>query len=556
MTRQIVVEAVRGVPMRVFAERPRSLVEVADIVRVRTAREFIVCGERRVTDHELLGDAARVAANLRARGLERGERVAILAANSIEWATAFWGVVLAGGVVAALNGWWKGGEILYALGHCAPRFLIADAPRLERLITDATPDQPAALDAVFVVDGTESVSAPALPSGAKVESFTQLLDDAAGFSPESSAEDDPVAIFYTSGTTGRPKGAIATHRSWIAAVQCLRHLAEQAVAGGLASGGSDDREPEATLATLPLFHVSGCQSTLVSNLVAGTRTILLDGRFDPERVLALIEAEGITRWSAVPTMVSRVCRHPDRDRFDLGSMRTVSYGGSPAPPELPGLVRATFPNVRSVANAYGLTESGTIIAVNSGADFDRRPDSVGRPFPLIEVRIGDDAPPGAVGEIQLRGPMIMPGYWDDPGASAEILSRDGWLSTGDLGHLDADGYLYVTDRAKDMIIRGGENVYPAEIEQRLGEHPDVIEAAVVGLPDPDLGESVKAIVRLVPGSTVSDEELSAFVGDALAAFKVPVVWARTAEPLPRNATGKLLKNVLRGVGDGAFDEVL
>jgi long-chain acyl-CoA synthetase len=218
-------------------------------------------------------------------------------------------------------------------------------------------------------------------------------------------------------------------------------------------------------------------------------------------------------------------------------------------------VRATFPNVRSVGNAYGLTESGTIIAVNSGADFERKPDAVGRPFPIIEVRIAD-SPAGTPGEILLRGPMIMPGYWADPEATAEILDAEGWLHTGDMGRVDDEGFLYVTDRAKDMIIRGGENVYPAEIEQRLGEHPDVVEAAVVAVPDPDLGEAVKAVVRLVPGSTVTDAQLGEFVGAALASFKVPAQWVRVDGPLPRNAAGKLLKNALRGDGEVSFDEVL
>jgi long-chain acyl-CoA synthetase len=550
VTTPIVVEQVRGVPMRVFAQRPRSLVEVAALVRTRPASEYLVCGDRRVTDHELLDDAGTVAANLRDRGLSRGDRVAILAGNSIEWATAFWGVVLAGGVVAALNGWWKGPEVQYSLGHCTPRFLIADERGFERLAGVAGSASLGALDGAFAIapSGSAGHAGSLLP--AHVQPFSHLLEPASAEPELTGSEDDPVAIFYTSGTPGRPKGALATHRSWIAAVQCLRYLASQA------TPAPEERAPDVTLATLPLFHVSGCQSALVAGLVAGARTIMLDGRFDPERVLGLIEAEHVTRWSAVPTMVSRVCRYSDRHRFQRDSMRSISYGGSPAPPELPDLVRETFPNVRSLANAYGLTESGTIIAVNSGADFEERPGSVGRPFPVIEVRIGDGQPTGTLGEIHLRGPMIMPGYWDDPAATAEVISADGWLRTGDLGHLDGDGFLYVTDRAKDMIIRGGENVYPAEIEQRLGEHPDVVEAAVIGMPDLDLGEVVKAIVRLVPGSEVSDAELSKFVGDELASFKVPAIFERAAEPLPRNATGKLLKNLLRSSGEVTVQEVM
>lgn len=535
MTPRVVIGDVRGIPMRVFADRPRSLTRLADLVRARPASELLVYGDRRLTDHALFDEASRVAAGLRARGLRPGERVAILSANNLEWATSFWGVVLAGGVVAAMNGWWKAPEIAYALGHSTPRFLIADGPRFDRL---ATTDASSLVDDVFLIGAEREGTQP----------FAALVEPGSDFEAHAGDEDDAVAIFYTSGTTGRPKGAIATHRSWIAAVQCLQYLAAQAQASSPST--TEPRSPEVSLATMPFFHVSGCQSTLVAGVVSGTRTVLLDGRFDPERVLALIETERVTRWSAVPTMVSRVCLHPDRSAYDLSSMRAISYGGSPAPPELPGLVRETFPNVRSVGNAYGLTESGTIIAVNSGADFERRPTSVGRPFPVIEARIGDG------GEILLRGPMIMPGYWEDPEATAAILDGDGWLHTGDLGWIDDDGFLYVTDRSKDMIIRGGENVYPAEIEQRLSEHPDVIEAAVIGVADADLGEAVKAVVRLTSDSTASDADLAAFVAESLAAFKVPAHWERTITPLPRNATGKLLKNVLRGAGDVSLEEVL
>jgi long-chain acyl-CoA synthetase len=530
----IVVEPVRGIPMRVFENRPRSLMRLADIVRARPERELLVCGERALTDHELFDRAALVAGGLTARGLRRGDRVAMLAANSLEWAIAFWGTVAAGGIVAALNGWWTDDEVRYALGHCAPRFLVADREHLDRVDLSGS-----SVETVFEIDRASAGSS-------STESFDALLDGQPLEAAPAIDEDDPVAIFYTSGTTGRPKGAIATHRSWIAAAQSLQFLAARTAASAPAAPPAVERGPDVVLATLPLFHVSGCQSTLVTSVVSGTRTVMLGGRFDPAEVLALIERERVTRWSGVPTMVSRVCRHPERDRFDLTSMRSISYGGSPAPPELPALVRETFPNVTSLGNAYGLTESGTIIAVNTGPDFEQRPRSAGRPFPVIEVRIGDGLPAGEVDEIHLRGPMVMPGYWDDPEATAAILSEDGWLHTGDLGFVDDEGFLYVTDRAKDVIIRGGENVYPAEIEQRLTEHPAVLEAAVIGIPHPDLGEAVQAFVRLADDAAdVTDEELQRFVAERLARFKVPAVIERVDAPLPRNATGKLLKPLLR-----------
>ena len=262
MDEGIVIEPVGGVPMRVFAQRPRSLMQLADLVRGRPAREFLVSGERRLTDHELLEQADAIAATLQARGLAPGDRVAILAANTVEWATAFWGTVAAGGVVAALNGWWKRDEIAYALDHATPRFLVVDAPRLDRIgAVDV-----AGLDGVFVIgDGAHAEGC---------EPFGALLQLAPTRRPPVTNEDDPVAIFYTSGTTGRPKGAIATHRSWIAALQSLQYIAAKTAAS------APVRSPDVVLATLPLFHVSGCQSTLVASLVAGTRTVLLDAKFD------------------------------------------------------------------------------------------------------------------------------------------------------------------------------------------------------------------------------------------------------------------------------------
>jgi long-chain acyl-CoA synthetase len=262
----------------------------------------------------------------------------------------------------------------------------------------------------------------------------------------------------------------------------------------------------------------------------------------------------------VPTMVWRVVEHPDRHSFDLSSVQSVAYGGSPTSVEMQRRVRETFPNVASLGNAYGLTESSSVATLNSGEDMDLRPDSVGRPMPVVDIKvvdeIGDEVATGGTGEVWIRGPIVMPGYWNRPDATAETITSDGWLMTGDLGHVDADGFLYITDRAKDMIIRGGENVYCVEIENRLVEHPAVADAAVIGVPHPTLGEEVKAVIEVAEGHDLAADEVQRWVAETLADFKVPAYVELRHDKLPRNASGKLLKNVLRGEGEVSFAETM
>jgi long-chain acyl-CoA synthetase len=291
--------------------------------------------------------------------------------------------------------------------------------------------------------------------------------------------------------------------------------------------------------------------------------VMIEGRFDPETAMQLIQDERISVWGAVPTMVWRVVEHPRRHDYDLSSVTTVAYGGSPSAGELQRRVQETFPSVRTMGNVYGLTESSSAATIISGQEFLDRPDSVGRPLPVVELRVVDPADPGGgpvesgqIGEVWLKGPIVMPGYWGKPEATAETIT-DGWLHTGDLGYLDGEGYLYITDRAKDMIIRGGENVYCVEIENRLVEHPAIAEAAVIGVAHPTLGEEVKAVVRLEPDAgPLTASEVQKWVAETLADFKVPAYIEFTASNLPRNPSGKLLKNVLRGDGEVSFAETL
>jgi long-chain acyl-CoA synthetase len=357
-------------------------------------------------------------------------------------------------------------------------------------------------------------------------------------------------------------GAISSNLNFIANLQ---NTIYNTVATSMQSsdppalGGAGGGQTVALL-TSPLFHVSGCHSSLVVGTLGGVKLVIPEGRFEPDKALGLIQDEGVTVWATVPTMVWRVCEHPARHDFDTSTVTTVAFGGSPSAEELQRKVRETFPNVRSTSNAYGLTETSSVATVINGQDAIAKPESVGPPVPVVELRIvdasGTDVPPGRTGEVWIKGPIVMPGYWGKPEATAESIAPGGWLRSGDIGYVDDDGFLFITDRAKDMIIRGGENIYCVEIEQRLVLHPDVADAAVFGVPHPELGEEVKAVVEVTAGSTLTEDEVRSWVADALANFKVPAYVDLTSEKLPRNASGKLLKNVLRGEGAVSFAETM
>jgi long-chain acyl-CoA synthetase len=363
-------------------------------------------------------------------------------------------------------------------------------------------------------------------------------------------------ILYTSGTTGRSKGCITTHRGTIAQVTGIlfANLVNAALSGATLLPPSGDQP--ASLFTSPLFHVGGLHSIVCTQMTIGAKLVFNRGRFDAEEVLQLIQDEKISIWSAIPTMLHRVVHHPKVRDYDLSSLRGISFGGAPTPPETIERAREVLPIEPSFANAYGLTETHGVATVNGGKDVLERKTSVGRPLPILDMKIvdpdGKELGTGQLGELLIYGPTITPGYWNRPDATAEAV-RDGWLHTGDLGYRDADGFYFIVDRAKDMILRGGENVYCTEIENCLADHPEIDEAAVVGVPDAELGERVKAIVRRVPGSTLSDNAVRAHVAAHLAGFKVPEFVEFTDEPLPRNPAGKLLKNALRGRGAVPFD---
>jgi long-chain acyl-CoA synthetase len=561
---EVTTDTIRGIEQEVYASRMPSLRSVAEVGLMRgDDQTFIAYGDRTIGFGTFIRTANSVAHALRDRfGITKGERVAVLSQNNPEWCLAFWATVSQGAILVGLNGWWTTDEIEYGLQDSGARVLVADRKRFERIAgsLDTAPD----LRHVFLIDCT--AADVGLADDPRVHEFSELTGDPRDdFVEQEIHEDDDAVIFYTSGTTGRPKGAISTHRSMIANLQNTMY---NAVAGSMvaaAAGGGGGALPDGSaqnvsLFTSPLFHVSGCHSTLVVGLLAGLKLVMPEGRFTPEAALELIQGHQVTVWATVPTMVWRVCEHPDRHSYDTSSVRSVAFGGSPSADELQRMIHDTFPNVSSTSNAYGLTETSSVATVISGQDALDKPTSVGPPVPTVKVKIvgsdGEELPQGGTGEVCITGPILMKGYWNKPEATAEAIDREGWLHTGDIGHLDEEGFLFITDRKKDMIIRGGENIYSVEIEQRLVDHPEIADAAIIGVPHPELGEEVKAVVQLVEGSTLTEQDVRQWVADGLAAFKVPTYVDLWHDKLPRNASGKLLKNVLRGTGDVSFAETM
>jgi long-chain acyl-CoA synthetase len=543
---EICEEEVRGRPMKNWRNRERSLREkIVNAGRFGDA-ECMVQEDRRITYGEFARLVAGAARALRdEHGLRRGDRLAIFAYNSPDWLITLFGAAAVGGIAVGLNGWWTTEEVEYGCADSGSRFLVVDERLYPRVA--AVRDRLPGLERIFYV-GTHP------PAG--TIPIAELLVPRDDMPTDPVEEDDPFVILYTSGTTGRPKGCITTHRGTIAQVTGILLAA---VAGAMTGAGAPlpaGGGPPTSLLTSPLFHVAGIHSVVCTALTAGSKLVFSSGKFDPERVMQLIEREKVTVWGAVPTMLHRVVHSPNVGRYDLSSLRSISFGGAPTAPETIERAAEVLPVQPTMSNAYGLTETHGVATVNAGKDLLGRMTSAGRPLPVLEVRVvdetGREVPRGARGEITLYGPTVTPGYWNRPKETAETV-RQGWLYTGDLGYLDDEGFLFVVDRAKDMIIRGGENVYCVEIENCLAEHPDIDEAAIIGVPDAELGERVKAVVRPVPGRRLDAKDVQRYVASRLAAFKVPEVVEFIDKPIPRNPAGKILKNVLRGRGAVAFD---
>ena len=518
-----VVEAeYAGHPGRVYRPRPTSLGEMLTGVSRWADRTYLVQGDRRITVGRFLSALDPAADILRRHGVRPGDHVMLLAYNSPDWALGLWAAWRAGAVPVLGNRWWSAKEITHARELTRPRVVLTDLP------------DPAAKGIAEAVPLSEL--APAFGTGTAGD-----LDRVIAGFPER-GEDDPALVIFTSGSTGAPKGVVLSHRSVIANQHNLL------LRSGRLPQNLDENAPQpVALVCTPLFHIGGV-SNLITNLILGGKVVLTAGKFDPGQVLRLIETERVQTFGGVPTMAIRVLEHPDFESYDLSSLCSWPLGGAPVPPSLLDRMARRLPQLqrRGLGNTWGMSESGGFLTVAGNRDLAQRPGTVGRPYPVVELRIADPDETG-VGEVLVRSPTVMLGYL---GVDDGTVDPDGWLHTGDLGHLDEDGYLYLDGRAKDIVIRGGENIACAHVELTLAEHPDVVEAAVFGVPHPDLGEELAAVVVHRPGRVPTEEELRRFLADRLAYFEIPSRWRIQAEKLPTLAGEKIDKKALRAMFTG------
>jgi long-chain acyl-CoA synthetase len=543
---------IRGHPTRTWKNVPPTLRDVFNAGRTHGDKIFLVNEDERVSFEGFSRAALKLAAQLWADGVRKGDRVAVVMRNLPEWPVSCFAATLCGAIVTPLNAWWTGAELEYGLSDSGAKILIVDAERLAR-VTEHLPNCPA-LEHIYVTRTGDDFG----PEGGNP--LMHRLDDILGppdrwaTLPEGTLPDvaidpdDDATIFYTSGTTGKPKGALGTHRNIVSNIMASAASAARSyLRRGEAMPAPDPDAPQkATLISVPFFHATGCHAILSPSLFAGAKLVMMR-KWDVTRAMELIQRERITGAGGVPTIAWQIIEHPDRARYDLSSLESVAYGGAPSAPELVRQIKAAWPKALP-GNGWGMTETSATFTHHQAEDYENRPESCGPAVPVCDLRVtdpdGNILPPNSVGEIWGFGPNIVKGYWNKPEASAATFV-DGWVRTGDIGRIDDEGFLFIMDRAKDMLIRGGENIYCVEVEAALYEHPAVMDAAIVARPHHTLGEEPAAVVTLKDGASADADELRAFVASRLAAFKVPVEVRFWDGPLPRNANGKILKSELK-----------
>ena len=533
---------IRGIPTRTWKNAlPNIGALLSQGAATGGGRDFIVYGEERISHERHLQLVEAFAASLQADlGVRKGDRVAIAMRNLPEWSVAFFGATRIGAVAVALNAFGNGDDLAYAVADSGASVIVADGERLERLAS-----VPGALNGLKVVGTRLDDRKETLPLPSGIIAFDSLTALKNGPDPVEVAPDDLATIFYTSGTESRAKGVAGTHRNICTVLMSMMFVGARSA---LRDGGAPQAPagPTVQLLSVPLFHATGCHTVLMGGAFFGG-TLVFMRRWDPEAALDLIERERVTVFTGVPAMLWDILNSPSLDRRDLSSLSRFGAGGAASPPELARRISSQFPG-RGTGTGYGMTETSSVTASIGGTDYLAKPDSSGVPVPVCDVQIagpdGRDVPAGETGEIRVKGPNVVPGYWNQPDLTAATFS-EGWVHSGDIGRIDDEGFLYVVDRAKDVVIRGGENISTLEVESVLMEHPAVLEAAVFSVPHPVLGEQVGAVVRTRPGAGVTVGDLCAHAAAVLAPYKVPErIWL-TTEPLPRGDTGKILKRAVR-----------
>ncbi len=546
---------VRGVPVRVFDSAPPNMRMLWESTAAHGDKTYICYEDEHYSYADIHAQVRKLAHHMAAQGVQPGDRVALAMRNYPEWVVGYWAAISLGAACVGMNAWWTPHEMEYALDDSHPRVLIVDGERLERVshILEAVRVRlPKAMHVITVRSDSE------LPTDAASWNDVMSSDDPGSLPAADIDPDDDATIFYTSGTTGFPKGAQLTHRGSIHNLLNLVYMsAAVASAEGKAIAAGDIEAPSAPptaplppvfMAPTPLFHVTACNCLLHPATASGAK-IVLTYKWDAGRALELIEREKVTNFSGVPTMGRELLMHPDWSKRDTSTLASISGGGSAVQPDLVKKIDSALEK-GTPTTGYGMTETHGIITANSSRFYLAKPASCGPVVPTLDAKLvdedGNDLPahPDTVGVLCVRGSIVIKGYINRPEATADSI-QDGWLNTGDIARIDEDGWVFIVDRAKDMVIRGGENVYCSEVEAAIYHHDAVAEAIVFGVPDDRLGEEVAACIVPKEGHTLTMEELQAFLKTDLAAYKIPSkVWFRS-EPIPRNASGKFLKREVR-----------
>ncbi len=534
---ELIDAEVRGVKMRVFKNAPAHLGQLFAGSRAHGDKPFLVYENETFTFAQAADHIDALASLLvNTYGVKKGDRVAVAMRNFPEWVMSFAAIISVGAINVSMNSWWTEDEMDFALEDSGATVLICDQQRFDIGAASCVKKN----IKVLVVRAEKP-----LPAG--IDKWEEVLPLGDAHPGADIQPDDDATILYTSGTTGRPKGAVSTHRAVISSLMAFSARNNVFLMSGTKLKEVDGPEiPTSFILIVPLFHVTGCVPVMMSCFIAGLKLAIMY-KWDPEKALEMIEREKITNFVGVPTQSWDLVNSPEFEKYDTSSLRAVGGGGAPSPTSLVGKVNDKVKNGNPQLG-YGMTETNAFGPAITGSDYLSHPTSTGRAtWPMI-VEVRDEnlkpVPTGQSGEIWFFGPMLIRGYWNRPDATAETIV-DGWLRSGDLGRLDADGYVYVEDRVKDMILRAGDNVYGAEVESAIYEHPAVHEAAVFGVPHERLGEEVGVAILVNDGMTLTPEELWAFLDAKIAKYKIPTQVVIMTEPLPRNAAGKFLKRELQ-----------
>ena len=530
-----------GIDYRVYKNTPATVKELLDVARAHGDNIFIKYDTEEWSFKRFFAQADAIGYQLVHRyNTKPGDRIAIAMRNYPEWMSCYVAIVSLGAIAVPLNSWGQREELEYGLHDAGASVVFCDQQRFD-----------------YIADSLQTLGTQAIVARAdnaiehpQAETLDAFIDgvsavDMPVFELDSEA---PVMILYTSGTTGKPKGAVSNHRNMIQAVynfECCATISAMANPKAIEAMFASGNAPSSLLA-VPLFHVSGLYAMFLLSLRGG-RKIVMMYKWNPGRALSIIEREKITTLSAAPTMVMDMLEHPDFDKTDTSSLFALGSGGAATPSRFGELAYAKIDNVYP-GTGYGMTESNAICSTGTGEAFRYKPRASGTVSPIVDVKTCDESgaelPRGATGEVWIKSPTVAKEYWNKPEASAETFV-DGWLRTGDIGYVDDENFIFLVDRAKDIIIRSGENISAAEVEDCLHNHPAVWEVAAFSVPDKTHGEELAVAITFKPQQSATAEDIKQFIGKRLAAFKVPAIVHVRSEPMPRNATGKILKHILK-----------